>query len=250
MGGDSDASRVQRITIGSHSVAVIRWWFAGESFIAAAQLDYFPKMSPPPRKPLPWYFWIIAGALVLPLAAPRLLFLLYIAIVMIAEMPLLATQPALRKSPMPSEKRQLLRHFLATLAYRGSNILRGMCAEAAAFRPAETVRTPLEILNHINGVLTYAHACFVPYDSTRPPPADWAAEVQRFFGILRALDESLQGETPLINASEEQLLQGPLADAMLHLGQIGIFRRMAGSPVAAENYLLAKITAGAIQEVS
>jgi hypothetical protein len=142
----------------------------------------------------------------------------------------------------------MLRHFLATLAYRGSNILRDMPSHVPAFRPDEAVRTPIEILNHINGVLTYAHSHFVPYDATRPPLSEWNAEVQRFYSILQALDKSLQDNVQLKDVSEEQLLQGPFADAMLHLGQIGIFRRMAGSPVNAENYLVAKISVGDVQD--
>ena len=140
--------------------------------------------------------------------------------------------------------RYMLRHFLAALAYRGTNILKKMPAEIPQFRPSPEVRTPVEILNHLNGVLTYAHSFLVPYESTEPPLLDWHGEVERFYDILSKLDETLAGPAPLRQVDEEDLLQGPFADAMLHLGQIGIFRRMAGSPVAAENYIFADITAG------
>ncbi|WP_299466308.1 hypothetical protein [uncultured Gimesia sp.] len=144
-------------------------------------------------------------------------------------------------------KHDALRHFIATLAYRGTNVLQEMPAEIATFRPAEVVRTPVEILNHINGVLTYAVSFFVPLESTRPEPADWEIEVDRFYRVLTKLDQLLADDAPLNEVSEEQLLQGPLADAMLHLGQIGIFRRMGGSPVAAENYVLADIQTGILR---
>ena len=81
-----------------------------------------------------------------------------------------------------------LRHFLATLAYRGTNVLQNMPAEAETLRPHPAVRTPVEILNHINGVLTYAHSFFVQYDSTRLPLADWDTETDRFFEIMKRLD--------------------------------------------------------------
>lgn len=140
-----------------------------------------------------------------------------------------------------------MRHFLATLAYRGTNVLQNMPAEAATLRPHPAVRTPVEVLNHINGVLTYAHSFFVQYDSTRLPLADWDTETERFFEILKRLDDSLsRGELPR-EVGETQLLQGPFADAMLHLGQIGIFRRMAGSPVEPENYILADIQIGTLR---
>jgi len=141
-------------------------------------------------------------------------------------------------------KRHMLRHFLAALAYRGRNILRNMPADIPQFRPSPSVRTPVEILNHLNGVLTYAHSFLVPYESTEPPLLDWRGEVARFYEILTELDQTLAGATPLRQVDEEDLLQGPFADAMLHLGQIGIFRRMAGSPVAAENYVFADMNAG------
>jgi hypothetical protein len=63
-------------------------------------------------------------------------------------------------------QKPILRHFLATLAYRGTNVLQNMPREAAMLRPHPAVRTPVEILNHVNGVLTYAHSFFVQYDST------------------------------------------------------------------------------------
>lgn len=146
-------------------------------------------------------------------------------------------------------KRHMLRHFLAALAYRGSNVLKGMPAHIPDFRPAPTVRSPVEILNHLNGVLTYAHSFMVHYDSTEPPLLIWDAEVGRFNDILAKIDASLSSDVTLRGIDEEDLLQGPFADAMLHLGQIGIFRRLAGSPVAAENYVFAKITAGQLRAV-
>jgi hypothetical protein len=141
-------------------------------------------------------------------------------------------------------KRHMLRHFLAALAYRGTSVLREMPAHIPQVRPSPLVRTPVEILNHLNGVLTYAHSFLVPYESTEPPLLEWRGEVERFYAILAKLDQALAGSTPLRDVDEEDLLQGPFADAMLHLGQIGIFRRMAGSPVAAENYIFADITVG------
>jgi hypothetical protein len=148
-----------------------------------------------------------------------------------------------------STKRDMLRHFLAALAYRGTNVLKDMPAHIPDFRPASSVRSPIEILNHLNGVLTYAHSFLVDHDSTEPSLETWEAEVARFNDILSKLDESLSGDVVLRGIDEEDLLQGPFADAMLHLGQIGIFRRMAGSPVAAENYVFAEITAGILRSV-
>ena len=75
-------------------------------------------------------------------------------------------------------QRYMLRHFLAALAYRGANILKDMPAHIPEFRPASYVRSPVEILNHLNGVLTYAHSFLVDYDSTEPALLTWDAEGQ------------------------------------------------------------------------
>ncbi|MGE0610491.1 MAG: hypothetical protein AB7O62_25605 [Pirellulales bacterium] len=147
-------------------------------------------------------------------------------------------------------KRDMLRHFIAALAYRGGNVLGAAPAAVADFRPHPTVRNAREILNHINGVLSYAHSFLVRYDSTQPSLEDWNTEVARFFDVLERLDESLAAGEPIRDVSEERLLQGPLADAMLHLGQIGTLRRMAGSPVTPENYVFADMVAGQIRRVT
>ena len=44
----------------------------------------------------------------------------------------------------------------------------------------------------------------------------------------------------------ERLLQGPLADALTHTGQLTLLRRLAGAPVAHENFMEADIRAGQV----
>jgi hypothetical protein len=41
--------------------------------------------------------------------------------------------------------------------------------------------------------------------------------------------------------SPERLLQGPFSDAMTHAGQLAMLRRLAGSPVPPENFIVAAI---------
>ena len=74
--------------------------------------------------------------------------------------------------------RDALRHFIGALAYRGTNILGDAPSEVGTFRPSPEVRTPGEILNHVNGVLMYAHSFMVPYTSTMPDPVEWNLEVE------------------------------------------------------------------------
>jgi hypothetical protein len=143
-------------------------------------------------------------------------------------------------------QRELLRHTLATLAYRGGKALRGAPASFATFRAGESTRTPVEILAHIGDLFDWAVALaggqHVWHSST---PGAWEAEVDRFFSGLRRFDEALAADGPL-GFPAERLFQGPVADALTHIGQIALLRRMAGAPVRGENYFKADIRAGAV----
>jgi hypothetical protein len=70
-------------------------------------------------------------------------------------------------------------------------------------------------------------------------------EAARFFDAVKAFDDYLASDAPL-GASEEELFQGPVADALAHAGQIAILRRLAGLPVRGENYFKAEIVAGRV----
>jgi hypothetical protein len=140
----------------------------------------------------------------------------------------------------------MLRHTLATLAYRGGKVLRGAPPEFAAFRPCETSRTPAEILAHIGDLLDWALALAGGAHRWRDsPPLDWEAGSARFFDGLAKLDARLAAPEPL-GYPAERLFQGPIADALTHVGQIAMLRRMAGAPVKGENYFKAAISEGRV----
>ena len=144
------------------------------------------------------------------------------------------------------EKRQALRHALATLGYRGGKALRGAPAGFAEFRVAEKTRTPGEILAHIGDVMDWALSMAKGQEKwNASPPVEWERGVNRFHDGLRSLEEYLASGQPL-GTSTEVLFQGPVADALTHVGQIAMLRRMAGSPVKAENYSRAEIVAGRV----
>jgi hypothetical protein len=139
-----------------------------------------------------------------------------------------------------------LRHALATLAYRGGKAVRGVPGEFAQFKVAPGTRTPGEILAHIGDLLDWA-LCLadgkhVWHDS---PPRPWKREVARFFAALKKSDRRLAAKKPL-GLPPEKLFQGPIADALTHVGQIALLRRVAGYPVRGENYFLAQIAAGRV----
>jgi hypothetical protein len=143
-------------------------------------------------------------------------------------------------------KRDFLRHTVATLAYRGGKAVRGAPTGFAARRVGETTRSAVEILAHIGDLLDWAlwlaKGQHVWKDTA---PQSWEDEVKRFFDGLQRLDAYLASDAPL-GWPPEQLFQGPIADALTHVGQIATLRRVAGSPVRGENYFRADIVTGRV----
>lgn len=143
-------------------------------------------------------------------------------------------------------KREMLRHTVATLAYRGDKAVRDAPAGFAGFKASSTTRTPGEILAHIGDLLDWALALAQGRREWNPrPPRTWAEDVQRFHAGLAALDAFLASDAPLLSPVEG-LFQGPVADALNHVGQIALLRRIAGAPVKGENYFKAEIVAGRV----
>ncbi len=143
-----------------------------------------------------------------------------------------------------TESRRLLRHFLAALAYRTQKALRGAPDAFGAFRAAPTVRTPHELLWHMTGLVGYARTFFHGGDYAPPAVATLQDEVVRFHEQLARLAEDLADPSLRCALTDEQLLQGPFADAMTHAGQLAMLRRLAGDPVASENFIHARISDG------
>jgi hypothetical protein len=143
-----------------------------------------------------------------------------------------------------TEKRAMLVHFLAALAYRTQKALRDAPASFASFEAGNQVRTPKWLVQHMDSVLGYALTCFEgePTSYQADPLPTFDEEIHRFHDKLEALARHLRGGTRLRTASEEQLLQGPFADAMTHAGQLAMLRRLAGSPIPPENFIVADIS--------
>lgn len=143
-------------------------------------------------------------------------------------------------------KREMLRHTVATLAYRGAKTVSDAPEGFATFRMNETTRTPLEVLTHIGDLLDWA-LCVAKGDYTYKDsaPLPWDEEVARFFSALKKFDEYLESNAPL-GYPVEKIFQGPIADALTHVGQIAMLRRMAGAPVRGESYFKAEIVTGRV----
>lgn len=142
-----------------------------------------------------------------------------------------------------SEKRQMLRHFLGALAYRTQKALRGAPKDFVAFNAGGGVRTPMELVRHMASVLGYARTFFVGGSYWPEPLETFEDEIKRFHDNLADLHNELISEKPLIDTTEERMLQGPFSDAMTHAGQLAMLRRLHGKPVPSENFILADVSA-------
>jgi hypothetical protein len=140
------------------------------------------------------------------------------------------------------EKRQLLRHTLATVAYRATRALEAAPESFASFDGAG--RQPIHILAHMGDLFDWALSIASGRECWQDsPPLDWSGEQRRFFASLGAFDAWLASAEPL-QVPIEGLFQGPVADALTHVGQLAMLRRLAGCPIRGENYYVAAIAVG------
>jgi hypothetical protein len=145
-----------------------------------------------------------------------------------------------------SEKRDLLRHALATIAYRGGKAVRGAPESFATFKAHAASRTPSQILAHVGDLFDWALSLAMGAQAWRDStPLAWDAEIERFFGSLGRFDAFLASDAPL-GDTPERLFQGPIADALTHVGQLTLLGRLEGTPMRSENYHKADIAMGRV----
>lgn len=143
------------------------------------------------------------------------------------------------------EKHRMLRHFLASIAYRTQKALQGAPASFANFEAGQQVRSPHYLIHHMDSVLGYALTHFEGEAETyrEEPLPSFEDEIQRFHGKLEALASHFAAGATFRGTTAEKMLQGPFSDVMTHAGQIAMLRRLSGSPVAPENFIVADIDA-------
>jgi hypothetical protein len=146
-----------------------------------------------------------------------------------------------------SEELPLMRHTLATLAYRAGKAMRGAPEGFADFHAGRSVRTPGEILSHLSDLFDWALSLAQGRQKWQSSPVapSWEKGVSRFFASLQAFDDYLASGQP-IACSLEKLFQAPIADALTHVGQIAMLRRLADAPVRGEDFLVADIQMGRV----
>jgi hypothetical protein len=143
-----------------------------------------------------------------------------------------------------NEKRELLRHTLAALAYRATRALEDAPEAFAKFEGCG--RKPIQILAHMGDLFDWALSAVQGRERWHnSAPLPWPEEKKRFFTTVQALDSYLASDAPL-HASAEALFQGPIADALTHVGQLAMQRRLCGCATRGENFFVAKIDVGQV----
>lgn len=141
-----------------------------------------------------------------------------------------------------NDKREFLRHTLATVAYRAARALDDAPESFALFEGCG--RQPIQILAHMGDLFEWALSAVQGSERWHnSAPLEWKHEKARFFTSLQKLDDYLATDSPL-HIAAEPLFQGPIADALTHVGQLAMMRRLAGSPACGENFLVAQVSAG------
>ena len=140
----------------------------------------------------------------------------------------------------------MLRHALATMVYRVSKIFRDAPVDFGTFRIREESRTPVEIVAHMGDLFDWALSMAKGRETWRDSvPQNWDGEVARFYVAVKAFDSFLS-ESSTLACSHERLFQGPIADALTHVGQLALLRHVVGFPIGGENYFKAEITIGRV----
>src|ERR1700741_2551380 len=129
------------------------------------------------------------------------------------------------------QNQPLVHHFLAALAYRTQKELRGTPAEFASFRAASNVRTPHDLIRHMDDVLGYSRTFFIGGSYRAPEFNNFGDAVAPFHETIGDVARHIELGTEFRGVTAEILLQGPFSDAMTHAGQLALLRRMVGSPV-------------------
>jgi hypothetical protein len=158
----------------------------------------------------------------------------------------MSTERSFGQPPTLDATRAVLRHLTATLAYRAAKVLREAPNgfDASTFGPA--TRRPVQIVAHMADLMAWASTLARgDYVWKAEGSSDWNVEVQRFFMGLAALDRELAAEGPF-TGSVEKLIQGPLADALTHVGQLALLGGMAAQPIRPESYARAEIVSGRV----
>jgi hypothetical protein len=141
---------------------------------------------------------------------------------------------------------RMIRHAVATLVYRGAKTLREAPAGFDVFRIKPESRTPVEIVAHIGDLFDWSLSMVKGEEIWRTStPQEWDHELDRFYASVKKFDSYLASSST-VACPLDRLFQGPIADAISHVGQLAMLRHVFGAPIKGENYFKANISIGQV----
>ena len=142
--------------------------------------------------------------------------------------------------------RLILRHLLATIAYRAGKAIRDTPDTFGQYRETPDSPSSVDIVAHMGDLMEWVlRMVRGEWRWTTATPLPWDQEVARFFRTLQALDDELASGAP-IRWQPEKIIQGGIADALTHTGQLAMLRRLSGHKMKGESYARADITIGRV----
>ena len=154
--------------------------------------------------------------------------------------------PVMSNLKLSSDTTRILRHLVASIAFRASRSLRDAPAGFESVRLAGEGMSANELIVHMTNVIAFALAAVTNTERVRHNAETWGENVERFYGLLGELDAQLAEGASLEPGIDLRLVQGPLADTLTHIGQLHALRRAGGAPITAINYLKADVQIGRI----
>lgn len=145
-----------------------------------------------------------------------------------------------------SDTTRILRHQVATIAFRASRSLRASPPGFENVRLADGGMTAGELVHHMTNVMAFALSAVTGEERVRHEKLDWPAEIERFYKVLGQVDAKLAAGAVMEEGMDLRLVQGPFADILTHIGQLHALRRLMGSPVVSMSYIKADVQIGRI----
>jgi hypothetical protein len=142
--------------------------------------------------------------------------------------------------------RLILRHLLATVAYRAGKAVRDTPDAFAQYRQTPDSPSPVEIVAHMGDLMEWVlRLVRGEWVWTKANPLPWDQEIARFYRTLKAVDDELASGAP-IKFDPARIIQGGLADALTHTGQLAMLRRLSGHKMKSESYARADVVIGRV----
>jgi hypothetical protein len=142
--------------------------------------------------------------------------------------------------------RDTTRRLIATLAFRTRHALKNAPTGFEDFEAGMDVRTPHQIIHHMNDCVSMTNDMLSGRKPERLEVMSFMETVETFHEKMSALDKTLADVELPDDEKCLRILQGPLCDAMTHVGQLMMIRRLMGASIPGATYYRSDIKNGQV----